>query len=113
LLDEWTEVIPSRQETTGVTFHFDRPSTEAPQVMLLVTPPALKGHWKWEDLVEALDETLGLAKMRAKEPRDLADHAQCFLPAILMATTDKDISISTDLTRNNMVPASSTEDDNA
>jgi len=54
LLDEWTEVIPATSRTTGITFHFDRPSNEPPQAILLVTPASGTGSWRWDDLVGAL-----------------------------------------------------------
>ncbi|MBL0136206.1 MAG: hypothetical protein IPP79_20640 [Chitinophagaceae bacterium] len=38
LLDEWTEVIPNKEETTGIAFHFDQPNMEAPQSILLPLP---------------------------------------------------------------------------
>jgi len=102
LLDEWTEVIPTRDETTGVSFHYDRPSTEPPQVMLLVTPPAMVGQWHWEDLVDALRETLDMAKRRAVEPEqiDTTSYAR-FLPAALMAATLQPITIEANLAMNN------------
>ena len=31
---------------SGVTFHFDRPSSQPPQAMLLAVPPALTGSWQ-------------------------------------------------------------------
>ncbi|GAG41416.1 unnamed protein product, partial [marine sediment metagenome] len=68
LLDEWTEVIPSRDETLGLTFHYDQPNSEPPQVLLLVTPSIFTGSWRWEDLVNTLHETLDMAKKRAVEP---------------------------------------------
>jgi hypothetical protein len=88
LVDEWTEVIPAKRETTGLTFHFDRPNTEPPQAMLLVTPPAFIGHWQWSDVVAAVHETLDLARLRAIEPDqvDATDYAQ-FLPATVAATS--------------------------
>ena len=88
LVDEWTEVVPSRRETTGLTFHFDRPNTEPPQAMLLVTPPAFTGEWQWHDVVAAMHETLDLAKIRAVEPDhvDATGYAQ-FLPATVAATS--------------------------
>jgi hypothetical protein len=69
LADEWTERIPQKEETTGIAFHYDRPNTEAPQTMLLVTPTQLTGNWNWEDLVDALMFTLGDAKCRLVEPQ--------------------------------------------
>ena len=71
LIDEWSELIPAAEETTGLTFHFDRPNSEAPQAILLVTPPTITGAWQWADLVDALRETLDLARLRAVEPAQL------------------------------------------
>ena len=50
LLDEWTEVIPRPAATTGIAIHFDQPSCEAPQALLLVTPATWDGRWQWADL---------------------------------------------------------------
>ncbi len=88
LLDEWTEVIPSEEETTGLTFHYDRPNSEPPQTLLLVTPSEFKGSWQWDDLVDTLHETLDQAKKRAIEPDHIGktDYSQ-FLPAIISAET--------------------------
>ena len=88
LVDEWTEVIPAKKETTGLTFHYDRPNPEPPQTLLLVTPSEFTGSWKWEDLVTTLHETLDLAKLRALEPDhiDQKPYAQ-LLPATIAAVT--------------------------
>ncbi|HEX4949100.1 MAG TPA: hypothetical protein VFZ34_20655, partial [Blastocatellia bacterium] len=88
LLDEWTEVIPAAQETTGITFHYDRPNSEPPQTMLLVTAPRSAGPWDWSDLVAALNETLDWAKRRAVEPVHVDDSPLArFLPATISAVT--------------------------
>ncbi len=102
LLDEWNEVIPGPQTTTGLTFHYDRPNNEAPQAMLLVTPTAFRGRWQWNDLVDALNETLDLAKVRAVEPThvDSTPYAH-FLPATVMAMTVRQLTISANLAMNN------------
>jgi hypothetical protein len=104
LIDEWTEVIPAKEENTGVAFHHDRPNSEPPQTMLLVTPPKLTGMWTWDDLVDALNETLDLAKARAVEP-DHLDHEAIshFLPATLMAVSLYPITIASNLGVNNDV----------
>jgi hypothetical protein len=104
LLDEWTEIIPTREETTGLAFHYDRPSTEAPQTMLLVTPTAFRSAWQWRDLVDTLHDTLNLAKQRAVEPVhiDQTPYAQ-LLPATVMAVTLYQISIAANLALNNNV----------
>jgi hypothetical protein len=102
LIDEWTEVIPGKQETTGLTFHYDRPNAEAPQSWLLLTPPKFTGSWQWQDIVDAVSETLDRAKSRAVEPAHI-DQTQYapFLPMSVMAVTLYQISIATNLSRNN------------
>jgi hypothetical protein len=98
LLDEWTEVIPGTARTTGIAFNFDRPDSEPPQAILLVTPAAASGSWQWDDLVGALHETLDLAKKRAVEPAHVDASAYTrLLPATIMAATLHGISITTTL----------------
>ncbi len=104
LIDEWTEVIPSKQETTGISFHFDQPNTEPPQVMLLVVPPVMKGKWNWADLADSVLETFDLAKKRGVEPQQLDGTAYAqFLPATVMAVTLYWITVATNLANNNMI----------
>ena len=88
LVDEWTEVIPAEQETTAMTFHYDRPNCEPPQTMLLVTPPVFTGAWLFDNVVAAMHEALELARLRALEP-DLIDQTQYthFLPATVATMT--------------------------
>jgi hypothetical protein len=102
LIDEWSEVIPSVEVETGLSFHYDRPNCEASQVMLLVTPTDARGSWQWDDLVDALRETLDLAKRRGVEPVHVDGSAYArFLPATVSAVTRHQITISTLLTANN------------
>jgi hypothetical protein len=88
LLDEWTEVIPNRVETTGVAIHYNQPNTEPPQCVLVAVSPIIKGHWEWDDLVETLIDTFDRAKRRAVEPDFLrtTPYAQV-LPAVLSTFT--------------------------
>jgi hypothetical protein len=94
LVDEWTEVIPAKKETTGISFHYDRPNTEPPQSLLLVTPSSFTGSWKWDDLVNSLHETLKLAKLRAIEPDqiDQTNYAE-FIPATVAAVTSSPVTM--------------------
>ncbi|MFF2661612.1 hypothetical protein ACFVUH_30145 [Kitasatospora sp. NPDC058032] len=103
LLDEWTEVVPAQQETTGIAFHYNGPDAEPPQAMLLVTPPQRTGNWSADDLLGAVGETLDLAKTRAVEPAhlDTTPYAQ-LLPATVMSATRRPITISTDLATANL-----------
>lgn len=98
LLEEWTEVIPAGTETTGIAFQFDRPNAEPPQSILLATPPQFSGAWRWDDLVQTLHETLDMARLRAVEPQQLDQGPlSVFLPATILATTWRPITIAADL----------------
>ncbi|MCA1711796.1 MAG: hypothetical protein LC789_09260 [Actinobacteria bacterium] len=94
LLDEWTEVLPADNATAGLAFHYDRPSSEAPQALLLVTPASSIRGWDWEDLLQALPDTFALARQRAVEPAHLTGPEARFLPATVSAITVSAISIS-------------------
>jgi hypothetical protein len=83
LVDQWTETIPNRSETTGIGFHYDSPDAMPPQSLLLAVPPVLRGNWRWEDLVQTLHDTFDLARSRAVEPDHLSDEIYAQLvPAI-------------------------------
>lgn len=115
LLDEWTEVIPTTEETTGVSFHYDRPNAEPPQVMLLAVPPVIDGKWQWADLVDTLHETLELARRRAVEPDHIAgtDYGR-YLPATISAVTMHPITIAMNYALvNNVYSAIASGGDNA
>jgi hypothetical protein len=102
LVDEWTEVLPSELQTTGLAFHFDRPSSEPPQAWLLVVPPERTGAWAWADIVDALHETLDATRLRAVEPDQIDGTAWArFLPAVVTATTLHPITIAIDYARMN------------
>jgi hypothetical protein len=95
-------VLPGTQETTGIAFHYDRPSSEPPQSWLLVVPPDPGAAWTFADVVDAVAETLDLARLRAVEPDDLdALPWARFLPAVITAATLHPITISVDLGRVN------------
>jgi hypothetical protein len=104
LLDEWAEMIPASEVDTGIAVHYDRPNAEAPQTMLLVTPTEFRGAWQWEDIVDALNDTLNLAKGRAVEPTHLAQLAYApYLPATIMASQVRQLTIAANLALNNQV----------
>ncbi len=104
LLDEWVEVIPGSTANSGLAFHFDRPNSEAPQAILLATPPSQQGAWQWQDLVDTLHETLDFAKLRAVEPTQLDGTVLGpLLPAILSSVTTYPITASLNLAFNNDV----------
>jgi hypothetical protein len=101
LVDEWTEQIPNKEETAGIAFHYNRPNAEAPQTMLLCTPPAIKGNWDIEDVFESIKATMELAKARAVEPDHLDDTVLAqFLPATILFSPLYDTSVATNLAEN-------------
>lgn len=95
LVDEWTETIPVRQETTALTFHYDRPNCEPPQSLLLVMPASLAGTWTWAEVVSSLHEALDLARLRAVEPDQLdqLDYAR-FVPATVATLTFRPVTFA-------------------
>lgn len=71
ILDEWTELIPNKEEVSGISFNYDQPDAVAPQSLLLAVSPTQTGKWDWDDLIYTLIDTLELAKNRAVEPDHL------------------------------------------
>ncbi len=67
LVDQWSEIIPANEETTGVAIHYDQPDSMPPQCLLVAVPPEHRGAWRWDELVMTLHETFELAKNRAVE----------------------------------------------
>jgi hypothetical protein len=84
VLDEWIEIIPAKEETTGIVINYDQPDATPPQSMLLAVTPVQTGKWDWEDLVFTLVDTLEMAKNRAVEPDHLDQSPLShILPSIL------------------------------
>ncbi|MDP1678663.1 MAG: hypothetical protein Q8L02_00810 [Candidatus Nitrotoga sp.] len=64
LIDEWVEVVPSKEEITGVTFNYNAPQARAPQAVLLAVAPNDQAEWSLGMLTDTVVETLELAKLR-------------------------------------------------
>jgi hypothetical protein len=77
VLDEWVEVVPIRARrgaaadapvaerlTTGVSFNAMAPSARAPQAILLAVAPDAE-RWTGDTIVQVLEETMELARLRA------------------------------------------------
>lgn len=73
LIDEWVEVVPSRHETTGLSFHYDQPDAAPPQAMLLAVASDDRQSWDLDNLETILRETLELARMRAAAPMNQSE----------------------------------------
>lgn len=79
-VDSWVERVPASDQLTGLTFHFDSPSSRPPQTLLLAVPP--KGEaWSLDLLRDTIAETLDNAKLRAVGPEHLSAFGH-HLPAI-------------------------------
>ena len=102
LIDEWPEVIPNKEEVTGISFNYNQPNSVPPQALLLAVTPEETGSWKWDDLVETILDTFDRAKRRAVEP-DLLDQQigiSTLLPALLSEFSTAKSSISLDYSLN-------------
>ncbi len=67
VVDEWTEVVPYREQTTGVALHYDQPDATAPQCVLVAVPPVRDQPWQLADLIATLHDTLEIARNRTVE----------------------------------------------
>jgi hypothetical protein len=94
-IDEWIEVVPSREETTAITFQYNPPDACAPQSVLLAVAPAPDEDWSVSAMYRVLAETLDLAKLRAVDSEALVETGQ-YLPALFFAFNVKDDAVSTD-----------------
>lgn len=104
ILDEWIEELPEQNASTGIAIHYDNPNSEPPQVCLLAVTPEVTGNWKWDDLMETLNETLDWAKKRAVDP-DLIKTTPLsqVLPATMASLTGSGDAPTLDYGRNIVV----------
>ena len=83
VIDSWTERLPARSTTTGVNFHFDAPSSKAPQAILLAVTPTAQTGWSEDLLRRTLLETVENAQLRAVSNAELEKLGH-HLPAIFV-----------------------------
>lgn len=97
LIDEWVEVVPNADETTGVVFQYNQPDSAAPQAILVAAHPnpEAQAFWTIPWLQQVLRETISLVHMRAVTP-DLLDETSHYLPASYFAFNAEDHTVSTD-----------------
>jgi hypothetical protein len=79
VLGAWTEALPRSRQTAGVAFHFDAPSSRAPQAILLCTAASENG-FDFALVRDSVKQTLDLARLRMVGPETLQDLGQ-YLPA--------------------------------
>jgi hypothetical protein len=64
-VDAWAEVIPDAEHTAGVAFHYDAPGARPPQsIVLAVHPDEDPDRWNLDYLIETVQETASLARLR-------------------------------------------------
>ncbi|MEP7106535.1 MAG: hypothetical protein ABI760_01110 [Ferruginibacter sp.] len=90
LLDDWREKVPLPELTAGVSIKYDQSNAEAPQCLLLLVAPELKGAWDWQSIVDGVSETIELAKKRAVDGELIqTTWLSQFLPAIVTPVDGK------------------------
>ena len=95
-------MLPARETTSGVAFHFNQPDTEPPQVMLLAVCPAEGENWRWEYLSETILDTFERAKKRLVNFDHLRTNPALahLLPALVAPLERDNLSPNLDLGRN-------------
>jgi PASTA domain len=68
MIDEWIEVCPSGDQTTGVSFQYSDPTARAPQAILLAVQPDDFPEWTLAAVEGSVLEALDLAKIRGVDP---------------------------------------------
>jgi len=96
IADEWTELVPRRNETTGIAFQYNPPDSAAPQAILLAVPPVIGEPWTVGGLNRVLLETLDMLRIRTVDPTALGDVGH-YLPATHLAFNANGDAVSTDL----------------
>lgn len=94
LLDDFVEQIPNTEEETAVAFNYDAPGLQAPQSILIVTPPKIQSNWDYESIVDSITQTLDMAHARTVDGEGLGVLSQ-MLPMTYVAANPKDDTIST------------------
>ena len=84
MIDEWTEVLPTPQQITGVSFQYLDPVARPPQSILLAVKPDDFPEWTMEAIEGSILEALDLAKIRAVDPDALGALGH-YLPALYFA----------------------------
>jgi hypothetical protein len=85
VLDEWQETIPRATASTAIAYHYDAPSAEAPQAVLIVVPPDVAApRWIADVVVGAVQQTIDMAAWRGVDLEALPTLAP-LLPAATIA----------------------------
>ncbi len=95
LVEDWTEVVPSAEETTGFVFHCDQPHARAPQAILLAVAADASTSWTLDALEATLLETIDLSRLRSVDLNALGEVTQ-YLPAQMLVSSSPSTTIAAD-----------------
>jgi hypothetical protein len=98
LLAEWSELIPSPIQQTGIALNYPSPRAEAPQAVLLAVPPADAPTWSTDVLVDIVREAFELSRIRLLTPDYLSSYS-LLLPATALSVNSGGDDLSTNLWR--------------
>jgi DNA uptake protein ComE-like DNA-binding protein len=103
VLDQREETIPGSKVDTSIAFHYDGPSAQAPQALLLAVPSDRKGAaWTRDELAAVVVDTMDLAKIRLVDADAMGRHAEdapdkegvgMVLPALMVPATDESMAL--------------------
>jgi hypothetical protein len=110
VLDEWTEAIPNDVEQTGVALHFDSPRAPAPNLVIAAVPPRDATWWSFDDVLDIVNETVDLAKVRAVHTDNLGELSQ-LIPALFVADSQAKLTVHTPIRRSRTRARPIVEDD--
>ena len=102
MFDEWVELVPAAEVTTGVAFNYDAPGARPPQTRAARGRAArARSAGSVETLEQILLETLELAQLRAVDPQASAATrcSSASLPALYVTGNLAGETFSTDFTR--------------
>ncbi|GIH07763.1 hypothetical protein Rhe02_58300 [Rhizocola hellebori] len=94
MLAEWPEIIPAREEDTGIAVQFDSPGAQAPQAVLIAVAPDARPAWSHSALEQTLLDTLRLAQIRALDLSQLGAFGQV-VPMTFLAANSAGHAVST------------------
>ena len=96
IIDEWTEIVPAKSETTGIAFNYDAPGSRPPQSILLAAMDDAQSHWDLSTVENILHELRDLSRLRLLTPKQLDSKFAHILPASCFALNLNNETISTD-----------------
>jgi hypothetical protein len=94
--DEWVETVPSENETTSLAFHYDGPTSAAPQAALLCVEPEPEDGWSEAQVLAHIQEAIALAELRGVD-LDLLEAGQ-ILPPLISIDSSEGAGLGVELT---------------